>query len=140
MNRICFILVLAFALSLVGYGQTSNRSVVLNWTDNSNPAGVTYNVYRAPTACAGTPAFARITSGVIPKTFTDSNVPYGTYCYVVTAVGGGQESAYSPTAGQAVGPYAPSGLTLTVTVSVNVTVASTPDPRQPQTPEASPKN
>jgi hypothetical protein len=140
MSRICFTVVLAFCLALVGHGQTSTRSVVLNWTDTANPAGVTYNVYRAPSACTGTPAFARITSGVIPKTFTDANVPYGTYCYVVTAVGGGIESAYSPTAGTAVGPYAPSGLTLSVTVNVNVTVASTPDPRQPQTPEASPKN
>lgn len=139
MNRICFILVFAIALSLVGHGQTSTRSVVLSWTDTTNPSGVTYNVYRAPSACTGTPAFARITSGVIPKTFTDANVPYGTYCYVVTAVGGGIESAYSPTAGTAVGPYAPSGLTLAVTVNVNVTVASAPTVNQPEAP-ASPKN
>lgn len=124
MSKICFVIVLAFLLVLTGHGQTSNRSVVLNWVDTTNPAGVTYSVYRAPTACTGTPAFVRITSGVIPKTFTDANVPYGAYCYVVTATGGGQESGYSPTAGTAVGPYAPSGLTLTVTVNVNVTVAS----------------
>ena len=95
--------------------------VLLTWTDTANPAGTQYNVYRAPMACTASPAFAKITaSPIAPKTFTDTAIPIGIYCYRVTAFASGQESAPSVPAGASVPPAAPGGLTISVTVTVTV--------------------
>ena len=106
------ILVLLFTVT--AWAQTA-RSVALSWTDTKNPAGTTYNAYRATAACTPVPTFTKInTAPISTKSYTDSNVSLGTYCYYVTAVGGGLESAPSNNAGAAVAPYPPEGLTGTV--------------------------
>lgn len=98
----------------------STRSVTLNWTDTKNPAGTTYSVFKAAQACNASPSFARIASAVAAKTYLDSNVPVGSYCYYVTATYNTMESGPSPQAVAAVTPYPPDGLTVLVNVTVSV--------------------
>lgn len=107
-----------FAIAAVAQ---SSRSVVLTWTDTANPVGTAYNVYRAAGPCSGTPAFVKIMTGVVPKTFTDASVAVGNYCYAVTSTFGGMESGYSPTALAPVTPFPPGGLSITVNVTVSAT-------------------
>lgn len=74
-------------------GLFAAHSVELTWTDDLNPAGTTYNLYRAETACTGTPLFAKIVNSIAPKTYTDANVlALHTYCYYVTAFNGLESS------------------------------------------------
>ncbi len=65
--------------------------VTLNW--NSVTDATSYNVYRATTS-GGT--YTQIATGVIGTSYTDTELTNGTtYYYVVTAVNGAGESAYS---------------------------------------------
>jgi hypothetical protein len=58
--------------------------ITISWTDNVNPAGTTYNIYRATGSCAA--SFTQIQSGVGVLSYNDSPITYpGTYCYYVTA-------------------------------------------------------
>jgi hypothetical protein len=113
-------LLLLALFSVVAFAQA--KSAILTWTDAINPAGTTYNVYRAPGPCVSTPApvFAKIASAVPAKTYTDPALALGTYCYRVTAFGGGLESDPSTAVGAAVPPATPGGLSITVTVTVTV--------------------
>jgi hypothetical protein len=98
------------------------HSVTMTWADSLNPAGTTYNVYRAAGACPAAPptvtpptteGFALLVAGLTTKTETDSTVAGGAiYCYLVTAVVSGAESAPSNIA-QA-GSFPPTMLTITV--------------------------
>lgn len=103
-----FALVL-FAAALLA--QTAH-TVVLTWTDPNNPAGATYNVYRANGACSSNPTFASLVSTPVSGlTFTDTGVTVGqTYCYHITAVIGTVESAPGPNAGATVLPFSPASL------------------------------
>src|SRR5262245_17901717 len=96
---------LAFAAILL-FAQTPH-TVDLAWTDTANPAGTTYSVWRAPGACSPSSVFTRITSALTAKTYQDSNVPVGNYCYYVTATLSGNESAPSTSTGALVNPFAP---------------------------------
>lgn len=104
---------LAFVLS--AHAQTQHK-VLVTWTDTVNPSGTTYNVYRASAACATNPTLTKLASGLTVMTYTDSAVTNGsTYCYAVTAVGPGGESADSNEASAAI-IAPPSAVTITVTV------------------------
>jgi len=94
----------------------SAHTVALTWTDTTNPAGTSYNVYRAAGACTGSPAFAKIGSTPVSvKTYTDSAVASAsTYCYQVTAVLNGVESVPSNSAPAVIPPDPPSGLSVVV--------------------------
>lgn len=121
-------ILLAFVFYALGLAQTTH-TVTLNWTDTANPVGTTYNAYRKPEACAGAAAFAKInTAPITAKTYTDSGVAPGTYCYHVTAVSSisAIESTPSNTAGAvAENPIVPpTGLTITVAIAT-VTVSPT---------------
>jgi hypothetical protein len=108
--RIAFLLLVAF----VSFAQTNSRTVTLTWTDTANPVGTTYSVYRATGTCSGTPTFTLLASGVAVKTYTDSAVPPGNYCYAATATSNAIESDKSTPAGAQVRPFAPGGLNITV--------------------------
>lgn len=109
-----------FLLALLAVAQTpTTRSAVLTWADAINPsATTTYNVYRASGACPVTslPAPALKTGiAAIPNgggTYTDSTVTLGLWCYGVTAVIAGQESAQTMAAGGLL-PASVSSLTIT---------------------------
>lgn len=107
---------LSLLLILTGtlLAQTVQHSVTLTWQDNSNPAGTTYSVYRATGLCSGTPTFAKIASAVATKTYQDTTVQPGNYCFSVTASFNGMESAQSNTAAAPVPSFAPANLTVTV--------------------------
>lgn len=96
-----------FALMLVNtcLAQAATHSVILNWIDSSNPSGTTYNVYRATGLCGGTPAFSKLASAVAVKTFSDSTVIPGNFCYQVTAVVAAVEGAPSNTINPQVQPF-----------------------------------
>lgn len=101
-------------LALPIFGQAAQHSVTLTWTDTSNPAGTTYSVYRATGVCSGAPTFSKLLTGVTAKTYTDATVTPGNYCYQVTAVFAGIESAPSPTALAPVPSWPPTQLAVTV--------------------------
>lgn len=69
----------------------AQHTVALSWAASAT-SGATYNVYRQQ-ACSGN--FAKLNaSAVTANSYTDSAVAGGeTYCYQVTAVSGGLESA-----------------------------------------------
>ena len=92
----------------------STHSVTLNWT--ASPDGGTVTVYRAPAACSTNPTnFAVIKSGVVAAgPYQDAGIAVGAYCYRVTAVVGGAESAPSSNANAPVLPQSPSNLVVTV--------------------------
>lgn len=125
-----FSLTLLFCCALLA--QTAQRKVTLTWLDAINPAGTTYNVYRAPGDCTGSPTFTKLnTEAFTPKTYDDLGPPEGTYCYVVRAFRDTLESGNSNTASVAVGPPPttpanPTGLAITVSVVVTVTQPAVP--------------
>lgn len=92
--------------------------VHLSWAASAS-TGVTYNPYRAAvangTACpSALSSYTQLTTGVSGTTFDDSTATsVGLYCYVVTAAGGGFESAPSNSASATVLPQPPSALTAT---------------------------
>jgi ABC-type spermidine/putrescine transport system permease subunit II len=108
-------ILLLFATPLLA--QTAH-SVKLTWNDTVNPSGTTYNVYRASAACSTNPTLTKITASPISAmTYTDASVVNGTtYCFAVTAVGPGGESAFSNEA-PAVILAPPNAVTITVTVN-----------------------
>ena len=101
-----------FAFSL--FAQPATRTVTLSWADTVNPVGTTYSIYRAPGLCSGTPTFAKVATGLTAKTYQDTAVAPGNYCYTATATLNGIESPQSTSAGAVVTPFAPSGLSITV--------------------------
>jgi len=96
------IIILALILSVFVLAQTAH-SVTLTWADpvGGYPTGTTYNIYRAVGLCSGIPNFVKpaLVSGLIAKTYIDTTVNIGSYCYVVTASVNGVESAASLSAG-----------------------------------------
>jgi hypothetical protein len=106
-------LLLILAVCTVLAAQTTH-SVTLTWTDTLNPAGTTYTVYRSTGLCSGTPTFSKIASAVTVKTYQDSTVTPGNYCYAVTATANGMESAQSNTALAPVPSFPPSALSVVV--------------------------
>lgn len=110
--RLINLLFIAIFLVLQAYGQA--HKVTLTWQDSKNPSGTTYSVYRAPGLCSGSPVFAKIATGVAAKTFEDSTVQPGNYCYAVTATFNGVESAQSNTTQAPVPAFPPEQLTNTV--------------------------
>ena len=103
------------------------RSVTVRWLANPADTGVSgYNVYRATGACSPAPAPAafvkRNATPVTTLVYNDANISLGTYCYYVTALGGGLESAPSGTAVAVVPPGAPTSVTITIEVAVTVNV------------------
>jgi hypothetical protein len=108
-------LVLAVLLiSSVAAAQAVTHSAKLTWVDSLNPSGTTYSIYRAPGLCSGSPVFAKIATGVAVLTYTDTSVTPGNYCYQVTAVAGGVESAPSSSVLAPIPSFAPTGLQVVV--------------------------
>jgi hypothetical protein len=105
-------LLLALVFASLAFGQA--HKVTLTWQDLLNPAGTTYSVYRATGLCSGTPVFSKIASAVAVKTYEDTTVTPGNYCFAVTATANGMESAQSNTALAPVPSFPPSGLTVVV--------------------------
>lgn len=93
--------------------QPSQRQVTLTWEDLVNPAGTTYNVYRAQGQCSTTQTFVKVASGLAAKTATDTVNP-GQYCYYATATFDTAESDASLTAGAKVKPGSPQKFTVQV--------------------------
>jgi hypothetical protein len=94
--------------------QTVTHSVTLTWQDASNPAGTTYSIYRAQGLCSGSPVFSKLATAITEKTYKDTTVAPGNYCFHVTATFNSMESAPSNTAVAPVPSFSPSNLTITV--------------------------
>ena len=116
--RLALLITLA-AISLSA--QTWNSTVRVSWKDTVNPAGTTYNIYRAPGSCAGTPAFAKLNqSPVTEKTYEDNVPTPGVYCYMARAFSGGLESVNSNTDSSENAPAEPTEFKVEVVVVVRV--------------------
>lgn len=98
MKKLLAVLLFAVSLTAVGAGSTSNT---LSWdylaTDVTQYGVTVFNIERKVEACAGSGAFAEITT--VPstaRTYDDTAVvPGTTYCYRAAATGAGGKSAYS---------------------------------------------
>lgn len=110
-------LLLTLLLALPLPAQTVH-SVKVTWTDTANPAGTTYNIYKASAACSSSPTLTKLnTAPVTTQSYTDANVAPGTYCYAATAVNTqGDESARSNQGPATIAPP-PNAITITVTVT-----------------------
>lgn len=107
--------VLLLILAAVAAAQTPpQHSATLTWADQYNPAGTTYTVYRAPGLCSGSPVMAKIATALAVKTYQDTTVQPGNYCYQVTATYQGMESGPGNSAGAAVPSFAPQNLSVQV--------------------------
>jgi len=71
--------------------------VELTWTDPGNPQGTAYNLYRSLADCSRVSRFV-VVATVTALGYVDRSVSAATYCYSLTAVYQGQESAPSATA------------------------------------------
>lgn len=116
MKRLVF--VASMLLLVTGVHAQSAHSVQLTYgasSDAGSNPSLTYNVYRATSACTSTPTFAKINaSPVTGLSFSDPNVSVGnTYCYQVTAVLNGLESAPSNSASAVILPSSPQTLVAT---------------------------
>ena len=95
-------------------GQTTH-SATLSWNAPTDAtSATTYSVYRAVGPCTPTPTLTKLASGIVPRTYVDTAVSPGPYCYAVTAVAGGAESVYSNLAAANVPSFAPTTLTIIV--------------------------
>lgn len=103
-------LILFLFAALIALAQTTH-GVLLTWQDSLNPAGTTYSVYRSAGLCSGTPTFSKIASALTAKTYDDTTVTTGNYCYGVTATLNGMESAMSVTVLAPVPAFIPTNLT-----------------------------
>ena len=116
---ILFLALLPFIVTgLTVSAQATGHSAVLTWSPPTDVIpGETYNVYRTANACPATTAtFAKINSSpVTTPTYTDSTITAGSWCYQITAVQNGVESAPSVSSG---GNAKPNTVTIT-TVIVN---------------------
>jgi hypothetical protein len=112
LSMMCLVVLLLAAVSCPG--QTTH-SATLNWNAPSDATGATtYSVYRAAGPCTPTPTLTKIASAIVPRTYVDTAVTPGPYCYAVTAVAGGAESVYSNLAPAIVPSFAPTTLTIIV--------------------------
>lgn len=95
---------------------TNGPYIALTWTA-SPTSGATYNIYRTTTSgtCPTTVSgYTSIISGVTGTSYSDTTATsVAVYCYVVTASGGGLQSAPSNSAAVAVLPQPPTGLSAT---------------------------
>jgi hypothetical protein len=116
-----FISVLAFAFIMLlpapakrsAQAATTTHSVTLTWTA-STTTGATYNVYKIVGPCGAMTGFAVLnTVPITALVYTDSGVTAGvTYCYTVTAVTSGGQSAVG--AGGAIQVVVPLSIAATV--------------------------
>jgi hypothetical protein len=113
MKRALIAVLFILSAAAIAPAQQTTHSVTLTWTDTLNPAGTTYNVYRATGLCRGTPAFAKIATALTAKTYADTTVIPGNYCYAATATFNGAESVQSNTVNPSVPAFAPSALGFT---------------------------
>ena len=105
------IAVLLLVVSMA-FAQTTH-SVNLTWVDANNPAGTTYSVYRATGLCSGTPTFSKLATAIATKTYSDTTVTVGNYCYNVTATFNSAEGPASNLVNPLIAPFA---VQLSVTV------------------------
>lgn len=109
-NTFALLILIAFT----AFTQTAIHSATLVWVDTQNPSGTTYSVYRASGLCSGSPVFSKLATAVTDKTYVDSTVQPGNYCYQATATFNGVESGPSNTSSGAVPAFSPIGLQVTV--------------------------
>ena len=114
MKRAFCLLFLIVVIACPMFSQALTHAATLTWTDPNNPTGTSYNIHRAPGLCSGSPVFATLATAVTGLTYTDGTVTPGNYCYAVTAVAGGVESAMSNAAQAPVPSFAPVALGVTV--------------------------
>ena len=89
------------------------KTVSLAWEDARNPTGASYAVYRSNSVCSVTSLFVKVAS-VPAKSFDDTNLAPGNYCYRVTAGMNGLESSPSNSVDVAIPLHPPVALSAVV--------------------------
>src|SRR5271163_1577295 len=114
MKRIVAIFGILALAALPLSAQATGHKATLTWTAPPDAVATsTYNVYRAAAACpsggvTGTLSFTKITATPITAlTYVDSTIGVGQWCYYVTQVQAGTESAQSNTSGGTAAPLSP---------------------------------
>lgn len=113
MKLIAILFVVAFpAFAQNDASAADAKTVSLAWEDARNPTGVSYSVYRSNSVCSVTSLFVKVAS-VPAKSYEDTNVAPGNYCYRVTAALNSLESAPSNSVDWTVPLYPPTALSAT---------------------------
>lgn len=116
MKRIPALALVLALLASATLAQATGHSATLTWTAPPDATATTiYHIYRAAAACptgggVGTLSFVRVdgvSSAISSTNYTDTTIGVGPWCWYVTAVTGGQESAPSNTSGGTALPNAP---------------------------------
>jgi len=114
MKLIAILFVVAFPAFTQNDASTADaKTVSLAWEDSRNPAGVTYSVYRSNSACSATSLFVKVAT-VPAKSYEDTGLAPGNYCYRVTAVINSLESSPSNSVDVTVPLFPPVALSATV--------------------------
>lgn len=121
MRKLLIAVSILASLLLGTSARAQSHSVTLSWTVSTDdtttscasPNTCLQNVYRATGACSSSSTFSVVSSPLsTANSFVDSNVSVGqTYCYQVTFVINGFESAPSNQVSAVILPSPPSGLT-----------------------------
>lgn len=107
--------VLLLILAAAAAAQTPpQHSATLTWADQYNPAGTTYTVYRATGLCSGTPVMSKLATALTVRTYEDTTVTPGNFCYQVTASFSGVESGPGNSASASVPTFSPTNLSVQV--------------------------
>jgi len=132
--------ILAFILAIIApIAQASaqgTHSATLTWTDTTNPPATTYSVYRAPGLCTTTPApsWTKVTTTPLTaKTWTDTAVVPGNYCYSVTATYTGLESVKSTPALGSIPSFTPTSVSAVLSSTSTKVVVTWADTQNPAT-------
>ncbi|MEN6533698.1 MAG: fibronectin type III domain-containing protein [Bryobacteraceae bacterium] len=107
-----------FAVAFSAFAQndastTDAKTVSLAWEDARNPAGVSYSVYRSNSTCSATSLFVKVAT-VPAKSYEDTGLAPGNYCYRVTAALNSLESTPSNSVDVTIPLHPPVALSATV--------------------------
>lgn len=95
---------LSLLFSVLSFG--AEHAVTLTWSD-SNPVGTTWRMEKAPGVCSPTSVFTTVKDGITTKTWEDTPIDPGFYCYRVYSKFNGVESVASNTADAKVPTFPP---------------------------------
>ena len=116
---VCYFVIVLVALTSPAMAQAAPHSAAVSWTAPADANATTnYNVYRLNSTCPisgiGTATWTKVASSLTVVNFTDTTITVGNWCYYVTQVTNGIESAPGTTAG---GQAKPGVVNFSVTIS-----------------------
>ena len=112
-------------LFVIAYAIASGQSVSyvadLTWPDARNPAGTQYKIFRAPGQCGATGQKLQQVATVTTKSYADTTVTPGLWCYQIVSTINGADGQASDLVPGSIPPFKVEGITFSFRI-----VATTP--------------